>query len=166
MFILILLICFIASAAAEETKLDTVRYILPEQTVTGTRRERDWLDNASAITSIRAQDAPAHRAVGLSDDLMLVPGLVAASRFGTDDIRLAIRGMGARANSGVRGVRVLYDGIPESEPDGQTRLAHRREFSESGRQRQRASRRIRVLQIETIGRLGAVARRQRAQCGD
>ena len=71
---------------------------------------------------MRSEDQPAHRGLGLSDNLLLVPGLSANTRFGTDDIRLAVRGLGARSNSGVRGVRVLYDGIPESEPDGQTRL--------------------------------------------
>jgi len=33
-----------------------------------------------------------------------------------------MRGFGSRSNSGIRGVRILLDGIPESEPDGQTRI--------------------------------------------
>lgn len=107
---------------AAEGDGDSVRYALPEQTVTGTRREFRWLENPTAITALTLRDQPVNRGLGLSDNLLLVPGLVSTSRFGTDDIRLSMRGMGARSNSGVRGVRVLYDGIPESEPDGQTRL--------------------------------------------
>jgi iron complex outermembrane receptor protein len=44
------------------------------------------------------------------------------SRYGNHDVRIAIRGFGSRSNSGIRGVRILLDDIPESEPDGQTRI--------------------------------------------
>jgi len=63
---------------------------------------------------------------GLDDALNRVPGVIAQSRYGTSDIRLMIRGFGARgagdrSNSGTsRGVRVLVDGFPETEPDGRT----------------------------------------------
>ena len=55
-----------------------------------------------------------------------MPGVFAQSRYGTSDVRLLIRGFGARgagdrSNAGTsRGVRVLLDGIPETEPDGRT----------------------------------------------
>ncbi|MCB0276804.1 MAG: TonB-dependent receptor, partial [Calditrichaeota bacterium] len=51
-----------------------------------------------------------------------VPGLFLQSRYGNHDVRISIRGFGSRSNSGIRGVRILLDGIPESEPDGQTRI--------------------------------------------
>jgi iron complex outermembrane receptor protein len=60
----------------------------------------------------------------------MVPGVIAQSRYGTSDIRLMIRGFGARgagdrSNSGTtRGVRVLLDGFPETEPDGRTAFDH------------------------------------------
>ena len=38
--------------------------------------------------------------------------------------RISIRGFGARAQFGVRGVKVLVDGIPATFPDGQTALNH------------------------------------------
>ncbi|MFH1011398.1 MAG: TonB-dependent receptor [bacterium] len=101
---------------------DSVRYYFPEQTITATRAERSWLETPTALTVLRAESEPVQRGLGVCEPLLLVPGLVAQSRFGTDDIRLSVRGLGARSNSGVRGVRILYDGIPESEPDGQTRL--------------------------------------------
>ena len=44
------------------------------------------------------------------------------SRYGNHDVRISIRGFGSRSNTGIRGVRMLLDGIPESEPDGQTRI--------------------------------------------
>ena len=35
------------------------------------------------------------------------------------DLRVSIRGFGARAQFGIRGIKVLVDGIPETLPDGQ-----------------------------------------------
>ncbi|MXV94526.1 MAG: TonB-dependent receptor plug domain-containing protein [Gemmatimonadetes bacterium] len=38
--------------------------------------------------------------------------------------RISIRGFGARAQFGVRGIKILVDGIPATLPDGQTTLDH------------------------------------------
>ncbi len=60
---------------------------------------------------------------GLDEALAFVPGVVARDRGDHSlDQRLAIRGAGARANFGVRGIRVLVDGVPATLPDGQTPL--------------------------------------------
>ena len=64
--------------------------------------------------------------VGLERALVGVPGVLAQSRSGFIDLRLTIRGFGARgagdrSNAGTaRGVRVVVDGFPETEPDGRT----------------------------------------------
>jgi iron complex outermembrane receptor protein len=53
----------------------------------------------------------------------LIPGLSSASRNNpSQDPRLSIRGFGARSAFGVRGIRVLRDGMPLTLPDGQTPL--------------------------------------------
>lgn len=61
--------------------------------------------------------------IGIEEALALVPGLIVNNRYnfalGT---RISIRGYGARAAFGVRGVRVLADGIPLTMPDGQANL--------------------------------------------
>ena len=50
-----------------------------------------------------------------------VPGVFAVNRYNfAQDLRLSIRGFGARANFGIRGVRILIDGIPATTPDGQS----------------------------------------------
>ncbi len=52
-----------------------------------------------------------------------VPGLfITSSNNFAQDLRLSLRGFGARSAFGIRGVKVLVDGIPESTPDGQTQL--------------------------------------------
>lgn len=64
-------------------------------------------------------------ATGLDEALAFVPGVLAANRWNPSlDQRLVIRGFGARANFGVRGIKVLIDGIPQTLPDGQSQLTN------------------------------------------
>jgi iron complex outermembrane recepter protein len=56
----------------------------------------------------------------ISESLMTVPGVSAQSRQNyAQGEQLSVRGFGARANFGVRGVRLYSDGIPGTMPDGQ-----------------------------------------------
>ena len=95
-------------------------------TITATRAPSLILTTPLAITSIPTLELRALRGFGLDEALTMVPGVVAQSRYGTGDVRLVIRGFGARgagdrSNAGTsRGVRVLVDGFPETEPDGRT----------------------------------------------
>lgn len=61
----------------------------------------------------------------LKEALEGLPGVQVQNRhnFAVGE-RLAIRGFGARAQFGVRGVKVLVDGIPATMPDGQSTLDH------------------------------------------
>lgn len=62
--------------------------------------------------------------LGLDDALRGLPGVQVDQRFNEAlGERISIRGFGARAQFGVRGVHVEYDGIPATLPDGQTTLS-------------------------------------------
>ena len=99
---------------------------LPSVTVSATRSPSRILTTPLAVTKIGTPELRSVNGFGLDDALSRVPGVIAQSRYGTSDIRLMIRGFGARgagdrSNSGTsRGVRVLVDGFPETEPDGRT----------------------------------------------
>ncbi|MDG2146802.1 MAG: TonB-dependent receptor, partial [Flavobacteriaceae bacterium] len=56
----------------------------------------------------------------LDEYLEGVPGLFSqnANNF-AQDLRLSIRGFGARSAFGIRGIKLIVDGIPETTPDGQ-----------------------------------------------
>ena len=101
---------------------------LPTVTVTATRTSAEILRTPLAITKITVDELRSVSGFGIDEALSRVPGVIAQSRYGTGDIRLMIRGYGARgagdrSNSGTsRGVRVLLDGFPETEPDGRTAL--------------------------------------------
>jgi len=101
---------------------------LPGVTIAATRSPASILTTPLAVTRLSAPELRALGGFGLDEALSRVPGVIAQSRYGTSDIRLMIRGFGARgagdrSNSGTsRGVRVLLDGFPETEPDGRTAL--------------------------------------------
>ena len=58
--------------------------------------------------------------VNLSDVLNQAPGVVAFNRNNyAQDVQISIRGFGARSAFGLRGFRLITDGIPATTPDGQ-----------------------------------------------
>ncbi|MEM9824109.1 MAG: TonB-dependent receptor, partial [Bacteroidota bacterium] len=58
--------------------------------------------------------------LSLQEYLGQVPGLFALnSQNYAQDLRISIRGFGARSAFGIRGVKIIVDGIPETTPDGQ-----------------------------------------------
>lgn len=81
-----------------------------------------WLTLPLSVTVSTPDSArPGGRDFALESVLGHVPGLVIESRTNpTQDPRISIRGFGSRAAFGVRGVRVLRDGIPLTLADGQT----------------------------------------------
>jgi iron complex outermembrane recepter protein len=94
--------------------------------VTGSLREQAV---AEAPFAIGVVDAEALRSAGpmvnLSEALVRVPGLVVANRSNfAQDLQISSRGFGARAGFGVRGLRLVSDGIPATMPDGQGQVAH------------------------------------------
>jgi len=63
--------------------------------------------------------------LGIDEALNNIPGVLVSNRYNyAVDQRLSIRGAGSRANFGLRGVKVLLDGIPQSLPDGQSQLTN------------------------------------------
>lgn len=105
---------------------DTV--VLSPVTVTATRQTVSVFAVPLAITQVKQDRWFGSTGYGLNDALSLVPGVLAQSRYGNQDVRITIRGYGARgagdrSNAGTtRGIRVLLDGFPETEPDGRTSL--------------------------------------------
>jgi iron complex outermembrane recepter protein len=84
--------------------------------------ERSVLALPFAISRITPDSMrPELRRTGVADLLFGIPGVQVQPRNNpTQDTRIAVRGFGARSAFGVRGVKVLRDGIPVTLPDGQT----------------------------------------------
>ncbi len=100
----------------------TKNYQMDEMVVTGTRTLKKIIDVPYSVERINNSEYRFEKKNSVSDILGGVPGLFFQNRYGNHDVRISIRGFGSRSNSGIRGVRILLDDIPESEPDGQSRI--------------------------------------------
>ena len=111
-----------ADSLSKYRSIDTLQYEMDNVVVTGTRVKKKIIDIPYPVYRIKNSSFTFDRKIGVNEVLSSVPGVFMQSRYGNHDVRIAIRGFGSRSNSGIRGVRILLDGIPESEPDGQTRI--------------------------------------------
>jgi iron complex outermembrane receptor protein len=110
-----------AAAAPIAPSSAPVAQLAPVQ-VTAFRLQQDVLSTPAAVDVIDGRAISQGREKAQLDSaLNRVPGVYAnnASNF-AQNLRVSIRGFGARSAFGVRGVRVRVDGIPETLPDGQT----------------------------------------------
>jgi iron complex outermembrane recepter protein len=121
------LVFFLAPGApAQEIPADSIPIPIPAVTVTVLRTP---LEIGRAPYAIAVNDeARIQRGqpnLGLDEALRGIPGVQVDNRYNfAVGERISVRGFGARAQFGVRGVRVLVDGIPATLPDGQTALSH------------------------------------------
>ena len=116
--------CFVLPAAAAAPALAQSSdggQDIDEIVVTATMIERT-LNAVPAAVSVVGEDEiqTGRQQLALDEALDRVPGLFMQNRYNfAQDLRVSIRGFGARAQFGIRGVKVLVDGIPETLPDGQ-----------------------------------------------
>jgi len=73
--------------------------------------------------SIQPQKVIDRQNLSLQEHLFQIPGLHSQNTLNqAQDLRISIRGFGARSAFGIRGIKLIVDGIPESTPDGQGQL--------------------------------------------
>ncbi len=127
-FVVLALPAIAAGQTRSTTPSDTTTYHLKEITVTGMRLTGSVFETPLSVSVLTAEELRRTRGYGLEEILASVPGVLAQSRYGTQDARITIRGFGARgagerSNAGTtRGIRIMMDGFPETEPDGRTSL--------------------------------------------
>ena len=99
--------------------------MLPEVSVSATRIERESRDLPVSIDTVGQRAIrEANPQVNLSEALNRVPGVTVQNRHNyAQDLQISTRGFGGRSTFGVRGVRLIADGIPASMPDGQGQAA-------------------------------------------
>jgi iron complex outermembrane receptor protein len=100
------------------------KYRLEPVVVTATRSERPIYRVPYAINVIEQKDIQrAEIGLSLKEALRAIPGVVVSNRHNlSQGDRISIRGIGSRAPFGVRGLKILLDGIPLTMPDGQSQL--------------------------------------------
>ena len=102
---------------AQETGDDA----LDEIVVSATRMESSVREVARSISIVdKERIQVGTQQLGLDESLAGIPGLYMQNRYNfAQDLRISLRGFGARSSFGIRGIKVLVDGIPETLPDGQ-----------------------------------------------
>ena len=94
----------LAEVTLQAPQLETSRFLLPA--------------SVSVINWVPLQGF--QQQLSLQEYLRAVPGLFSLNATNyAQDLRLSIRGFGSRAAFGIRGVKIIVDGIPETTPDGQ-----------------------------------------------
>ncbi|MFZ6773335.1 TonB-dependent receptor family protein [Undibacterium sp. SXout7W] len=99
--------------------------VLPQVVVSANRSAQSRFDAAAAIDVVQIDSFSATTPlVNLSELLSAVPGVQVRNRENyAQDLQVSVRGFGTRSTFGVRGVRILVDGIPATMPDGQGQAA-------------------------------------------
>lgn len=97
-------------------EIDTIRII-------GVPRPLSALPGSVSVLDA-AELRDGQRQVNLSESLQRVPGFTALDRQNyAQDLQIQSRGFGARSTFGIRGIRLIVDGIPSSAADGQGQAA-------------------------------------------
>jgi iron complex outermembrane receptor protein len=112
-------------ALAQTTDASGDPFMLDHVVVTARVKSATAFELPASISAMQLDGGANRPNVGLSEYLDTVPGLLARDRQNhAQDTQLSIRGFGARATFGVRGLRLYSDGIPATMPDGQGQISH------------------------------------------
>jgi iron complex outermembrane receptor protein len=87
--------------------------------VEASRQSIPLLENPAAVTVVgRRELASMPRGVAAEEALALVPGVRIDNQADGERVHIAIRGQGVLTESGIRGIKVLMDGLPLNDPTG------------------------------------------------
>jgi iron complex outermembrane receptor protein len=110
--------------AVTDTAAAAPLFELEGVTVTVTRGRAALVKLPYAVSLLSTAEIQGLEAtISLDESLIEIPGVIVNNRYNFAlGNRIAIRGSGARSQFGVRGIRILQDGIPLTLPDGQSQL--------------------------------------------
>lgn len=121
----LLLSCALAVAAGARAQDVAAPRVLDRIQVVATRTPQDVRVVPASVSVVDLAAGIAPPGTTLAEHLAGVPGLLARDRHNqAQDEQVSIRGLGTRASFGIRGVRLLVDGVPATMPDGQGQVSH------------------------------------------
>jgi len=122
LFLTLLLLGFLSTSHSQQDTLPLLKN--DSVVITATRLEvRDLtLPQSSTFVNVSKELTHiSHRHLG--ELLYQVPGVFAQNGQNyAQDLRISLRGFGSRSAFGIRGVKLVVDGVPETTPDGQGQL--------------------------------------------
>jgi len=112
--------CALAAAWPAAAQQPTPQQLDPV-VISAERSRQTTFDAPAAISAVTRETIDnGGLQVNLSEVLNRVPGITVLNRQNyAQDLQLSIRGFGSRSTFGIRGVRLIVDGIPATMPDGQ-----------------------------------------------
>ena len=117
--LLLFIMFFSQPAASQPSRKDTLEFKYPVVVVTGSRMALP-LKEIPFSTSIVGPEVvqTLSRAVAMDELLKLVPGVKVDNQANGSRVHLSIRGQGILTERGIRGIKILLDGIPLNDPTG------------------------------------------------
>ncbi|KAA3634825.1 MAG: TonB-dependent receptor [Bacteroidetes bacterium] len=118
----LLIFCAIGKLDAQESASDTIKYDLEPIQIEAVKLSSNFQSSAMPVSLLKPKLSD-NTGIGLKPLISGTPGLFAmnANNY-AQDLRIAIRGFGARSAFGIRGIKIVVDGVPETTPDGQGQL--------------------------------------------
>jgi iron complex outermembrane receptor protein len=108
---------------AQEEKDSLLTVNLEEVEVSALRAKVNVLEAPLSLSVETISPNWAGPSRSLQEYLAAIPGVFTLNSSNyAQDLRISIRGFGARAGFGIRGIKLVVDGIPETTPDGQVQL--------------------------------------------
>ncbi len=125
---LILFAIFLASPQmyvySQQSDDSTFQYKLDSVIVTAGRYPVSLMSSPLTVSVIDEQSLRSvNNILTVKDAFVKIPGVIVSNRFNqAQGDKITIRGIGTRTQFGVRGIKILLDGIPLTLPDGQSSL--------------------------------------------
>ena len=118
-----LLTCLLLFPILSFAQLNDTLQLEPVE-ITAVRSAESIHDVPAAINVLQKQEIQELNAtISIDEALRKIPGLSVNNRYNfSQGERINIRGLGSRAQYGIRSIKVLLDGIPMTFPDGTTQL--------------------------------------------
>lgn len=122
---LLALLLPVTALAEDDAQQEPLVFEAPPLVITGSHYKANSFNLPFSVQRIEAEQATeAKPKVNISEALGSVPGLVVQNRNNyAQDLQISSRGFGARSAFGIRGIKLMADGIPLSNPDGQGQAA-------------------------------------------
>lgn len=115
--------CFSATALAQSVPKDEAATLDTVEVVAQRRPLSAFPGAVTVLDGDTLRDG--QRQVNLSESLQRVPGITVLDRGNyAQDLQVQSRGFGARSTFGIRGIKLVVDGIPSSTADGQGQAAN------------------------------------------
>jgi len=108
------------AGAIFEFTLNSRASLMSTNIVTVLGEEEPIKDTARSIGVVSGTEIRETKQVGLDEVLNAIPGVKAENQSGSEQVRVSIRGRDVRNSFGIIGIKLLVDGIPESDASGET----------------------------------------------